>query len=426
MPLLIMQDVAVEPLDWLWPGRLLFGKYNLIVGDGGIGKSTITIDIAARLSRGVPLPDGTRHPACGTLLVMPEDGAGDTIRPRLENAGADLSRIGLIQTLTDPEDGMEMIPTIPDDVAAIETAIIQIGARLLVLDPLLNFVGDGVNEYRDKEVRRAMAPLISMCEKHGVALVGLMHVTKATNGNAKHRGNAAAAFMNLSRSTLYAANDPDIPECFVLAQSKTNLGPLAASLRYRLEGCPNGHARVGWEGVSAHTADSLNAQGSNAEERSELRDAEDFLDDALAGGATLVTTVKRQARDAGISEMTLRRAKVTKRVISKKARTQDGQWTWELPVKDAAREGVQAAPVPSTLTTLNTMTIFKELQEDSQDAHDSQGGQDVGHENVNTFPVAASGGKTKCVECQKTIIRMKGEALICKACLSTTSLAGAD
>jgi putative DNA primase/helicase len=426
MPLLIMQDVAVEPLDWLWPGRLLFGKYNLIVGDGGIGKSTLTIDIAARLSRGLPLPDGTRHPPCATLLVMPEDGAGDTIRPRLENAGADLTRIGLIQTLTDPEDGMETIPTIPDDVAAIETAIIQLGARLLVLDPLLNFMGDGVNEYRDKEVRRAMAPLISMCEKHGVALIGLMHVTKATNGNAKHRGNAAAAFMNLSRSTLYAANDPDILECFVLAQSKTNLGPLADSLRYRLLGCENGHARVGWEGVSAHTADSLNAQGSNAEERSELRDAEDFLDDALAGGALLVTTVKKQARDAGISEMTLRRAKVTKRVISKKARTQDGQWTWELPVRDATREGVQPSGTPSTLTTLNTMNIFKELQEDSQDAHDNQGGQDLGHENVTAFPLALVRGKAECVECHRTIIRQPGERLICRACWESKSGQVAD
>lgn len=430
MPLRIMQDVEVEPLDWLWPGRLLFGKYNLIVGDGGIGKSTLCIDIAARLSRGFALPDGTLHEACGTLLVMPEDGAGDTIRPRLENAGADLTRIGLIQTLTDPEDGMETIPTIPDDVTALENAIIQIGARLMVLDPLLNFMGDGVNEYRDKEVRRAMAPLISMCEKHGVALIGLMHVTKASNGNAKHRGNAAAAFMNLSRSTLYAATDPDIPECFILAQSKTNLGPMAPSLRYRLQGCENGHARVGWEGVSSHTADSLNAQGGSAEERSELRDAEDFLDDALGTGAMLVTTVKKQARDAGISEMTLRRAKVSKRVISKKARTQDGQWTWELPIKDAAKEGVQGSATPTTLTPLNTMTIFNTPLEDSQGVHDSQRGQDAGHKNGNIFPggipLAPSGGKTKCVECNRTIIRMAGEALICKQCLATTSAAGAD
>lgn len=426
MPLVIMRDVEAEPLDWLWPGRLLFGKYNLIVGDGGIGKSTLTIDLAARLSRGQPLPDGTTHEPCGTLLVMPEDGAGDTIRPRLENAGADLSRVGLIQTLTDPEDGMEVIPTIPDDVGALENAIIALDARMMILDPLLNFMGDGVNEYRDKEVRRAMAPLIAMCEKHGVALIGLMHVTKATNGNAKHRGNAAAAFMNLSRSTLYAANDPDIPGCFVLAQSKTNLGPLAASLRYRLQGCDNGHARVEWEGISAHTADSLNAQGGNAEERSELRDAEDFLNDALAGGPELVTTIKRLARDAGISEMTLRRAKVSRRVVSKKARTQDGQWTWELPPRDTPPEGVQPAPVPSTLTTLNTMSIFKEIQEDSQDAHDNQHGQDVGHENVSIYPVAAIGGKYRCVECDNTIIRKAGDRLICKDCWETKAAQVAD
>lgn len=414
MPLVMMQDVVTEPLDWLWPGRLLFGKYNLLVGDGGIGKSTLIMDVAARLSRGLPLPDGTRHDPCGTLLVMPEDGAGDTIRPRLENAGADLARIGLIQTITDMTDGLEVMPTIPDDLNQIEDALTAIDARLLVLDPLLGFMGDGVNEYRDKEVRRAMAPLVAMCERRGIALVGLMHVTKAGGGgNAKHRGNASVAFMNISRSTLYAAADPDIPGCFVLAQSKTNLGPLAPSLRYRLEGCANQLARVAWEGVSAHTADSLNAQGGNNEERSELHDAEEFLREILADGPTLFSAVRKYARDAGIAEATLRRAKASINVQSRKARTQDGQWTWELPSKAQPVED-DHAPVSPTLIALNPLITFQPYKEGD---HYDQGVQGGGNKNVIAFPPhVGPTGWAPCALCGGRCLAVEGRVPICRDC----------
>lgn len=416
MPLLIMRDVELEPLDWLWPGRLLFGKYNLLVGDGGIGKSTLIMDVAARLSRGLPLPDGTRHPPCGTLLVMPEDGPGDTIRPRLENAGADLARIGLIQTITDPEDGAEVMPTIPDDINKLEDAITLLDARLLVLDPLLGFMGDKVNEYRDKEVRRAMAPLIAMCERRGIALVGLMHVTKAGGGgNAKHRGNASVAFMNQSRSTLYAASDPDIPGCFVLAQSKTNLGPLADSLRYRLQGCDNQHAKVAWEGTSDHTADSLNAQGTNVEERSELRDAEDFLREVLADGPLLYSGVIKLARGAGIAERTLKRAKASLRVESKKAQTQDGQWTWRLPEPPSKKATI---PVSKFLESLAPLELFKEIQEECQEY---QGSQESRNGKAAPFaasvPIALVSGRGQvCAVCGGALFAREGRPLLCARC----------
>lgn len=425
MPLVIMRDVAPEPLDWFWPGRLLFGKYNLLVGDGGIGKSTITIDLAARLSRGFPLPDGTRHEASGALLVMPEDGAGDTIRPRLENAGADLSRIGLIQTVTDPTDGLETMPTIPDHIADIENAIEAIGARLLIIDPLLGCLGDGVNEYRDKEVRRALAPLIAMCERRRIALIGLLHISKANTGNAKHRGNASVAFMNLSRSTLYAASDPDLPGGFVLAQSKTNLGPLVPSLRYRLEGQENGHARVAWEGLSAHTAESLNAQGASQEERSELRDAEDFLRDILANGPLLYSAVVKLARNAGIADRTLKRAKASLRVESKKARTQDGQWTWQLPparepdAQDAEECQISGMDSLAPLVPLAPFQKYKEeCQEDQrgQSYEYQQNGPLPELQTTHDVPRVTRSGPYACSACGSVAFLTMGDPMLCKKC----------
>lgn len=431
MPLVMMRDVVREPLDWMWQGRILFGKLTMLDGDGGLGKSTIMLDLAARLSRGHPLPDGTKHPPCGTLLLMAEDGAGDTILPRLENAGADMNMIGLVQTITDDEDGYERMPTIPDDLTQIENIIEAIDARFMVVDPILSYIGEGVNEYRDKEVRRAMMPIIAMAQRRGLALVCLRHVTKAIAGNAKHRGNASVAFTNLARSVLFAATDPDIPDSNILAQSKTNLGALTPSLRYRLVGCENGAARVTWEGVSAHTADSLNAQGGNAEERSELVDAEEFLRDALSGGPVLTTTVRKLARDAGVSEMTLRRAKASLRIKSKKARTQDGQWTWALPDEepsdpDEPDEDTQN-PVSPQMTPLST---FKAYREDAQGGQGAQGGQSVGDKQSRKgypdVPIVMATGKYECVHCYKEQWMTKGTPQLCNRHRSALGLTGTE
>lgn len=415
MPLLLMQDVQIEPLHWMWRGYILFGKLTMLDGDGGLGKSTLTLDLAARLSRGLPMPDGSKHEPAGTLLLMAEDGAGDTIKPRLANAGADMTRIALLQTYTDPEDNMEVMPTIPDDIAILETAIETVGARLIIIDPIMSYLGEGVNEYRDKEVRRALVPLIAMAERTGVALVCLRHVTKMANGNAKHRGNGSVAFTNMARSGLLVAPDPDDQTRMVLAQSKTNLGPAVSSLTYRLIGCENEAARVQWEGVSQHTANSLSAQGQNDEERSELKDAEDFLRDLLDDGPTLVTAVKKHAREAGIAEATLRRAKSTLRVESHKARTQDGQWVWQLPAREGDHvEGDQVAP-STTLITMNPLITFQVDQEGDQGV---QGDQGAGTDNVITFknvPIAAHSGRGyECAICGAEIrYAVEGKPLLC-------------
>jgi len=115
----------------------------------------------------------------------------------------------------------------PDNLTQIEDFIEALNARLVVLDPLLSYIGEGVNEYRDKGVRRAPMPVIALAQRRDVALVCLRHVTKAITGSAKHRGNASVAFTNLARSVLFAAPDLDTLDCTILAQSKTNLGPPA-------------------------------------------------------------------------------------------------------------------------------------------------------------------------------------------------------
>lgn len=423
MPLVMMRDVVLEPLDWLWPGRILFGKLTMFDGDGGLGKSTLMLDLAARLSRGLPLPDGTTHEPCGTLLLMAEDGAGDTILPRLLNADADMDRIGLLQTITDVEDGFERMPTLPDDLQQIEDMIDATDARLVVVDPILSYIGENVNEYRDKEVRRALMPLIAMAQRRGLALVCLRHVTKSITGNAKHRGNASVAFTNLARSVLFAATDPDIPECTVLAQSKTNLGPPTPSLRYRLQGCDNGLARVVWEGVSQHTADSLNAQGSSQEDRSELHDAEEFLRDALGDGPMLAATVRKLARDAGVAEATLRRAKASLRIVSRKARTQDGQWTWGLPDDEPTPPEGDQKPVSPRLSTLSA---FAKTLEDAQDAQGAQGEGYKKRDEWGGAPIVTHTARYDCANCGRNGVISEGQPMLCWQCKAALAATGTE
>lgn len=424
MPLQMMRDVVFEPLEWFWPGRILFGKLTMFDGDGGLGKSTIMLDLAARLSRGLPLPDGTTHEPAGSLLLMAEDGAGDTILPRLQNHGADLGRIGLLQTITDMEDGLERMPVLPDDLQQIEDMIDAIDAKIVVLDPILSYIGENVNEYRDKEVRRALMPLIALAQRRAIALVCLRHVTKATTGNAKHRGNASVAFTNIARSVLFAASDPDLPECSILAQSKTNLGAMTPSLKYRMVNCENGHPRIAWEGVSAHTADSLNAQGTTAEERTELQEAEEFLRETLADGPVLYNTLIKLARNAGIAERTLKRAKASLRVESKKAKTQDGQWTWQLPRPRETPpagdhgEGGQI-PVSEFLAPLARMALFPERQEECQEDQECQEGQEYRTRSVARFPIVAATGRYECANhCGRTKWLAEGQPQLCDVCRS--------
>src|SRR4051812_12408292 len=146
-------EVRPEPLEWLWPGYVPRGKLVVLDGDPGMGKSLITIDLAARLSRGGPLPDGAPlSRAFTSLLLSAEDGRADTIRPRAEAAGADLSKV-LLPRFDD------RLPRFPEDVPALEQLVVEWGVDLVVVDPLMAFLPKNVAANLDQCVREALTPL---------------------------------------------------------------------------------------------------------------------------------------------------------------------------------------------------------------------------------------------------------------------------
>jgi putative DNA primase/helicase len=421
MALTFADTVEPERVRWLWPGYIPFGKVTVIDGDPGLGKSTIMIDIAARLSRGQPLPNGKQHQVMGTVLLMGEDGAGDTIVPRLMNAEADLRRIGLRGNYQNDK-GKDIPPSFPSNLTDLKEDIIEARAGLVVIDPVMSYLDPDINSNNDQQVRRALMPLAQLAEETGAAIVLLRHLNKSTTGSALYRGGGSIGFVGVSRSALILARDPDEPGRVVLASTKSNLGPPPPSLHFRLEGCPNGAAKIAWEGLSAYTADTLMQEQGNEDRGTALDEAVAFLRELLASGPELSTLVQRSARDAGLAWDTVRRAQRKLKIVPQKAKTQDGKWTWGLPAEDVH---------PPDTPTFNNNNNNNNFEGYSEDVEGVEGNEDAdrkkGHTFASQFPIAAFSGRgVQCSVCGDPMFAREGKPLVCKYCLSSGVLATAD
>jgi hypothetical protein len=177
-----MADVKRERVEWLWPGRIPRGKLVLLDGDPDLGKTTVALDLAARITRGHSMPDDTVGGAPGNvLLMMAEDGLADTIRPRLDAAGADLNRVFALRGIPAPNGG-ERLPMLPDDGDMIRAEVERFAALAVFLDPLFAYVSPVCNIFRDQDVRRALQPLVRIGEDSGCAVIVLRHLNKAPRG----------------------------------------------------------------------------------------------------------------------------------------------------------------------------------------------------------------------------------------------------
>jgi hypothetical protein len=339
-----LADVTLEPMRWLWPGRVPLGKLTILDGDPGLGKSALTLDLAARVSRGTVMPDGSRADCdgpAGVVLLCAEDGLGDTIRPRLEAADADLHRV---VTFTSVREGLDRrLVTLPIDCERLARTVAEEEARLVIVDPLMAFLDPAVNSYRDQDVRRALAPLVLLAQQFGVAVLVVRHLTKMADASPLYRGGGSIGIIGAARSGLLVAADPDDPagQRRVLATVKGNLAAPADSLAYRLEAAAIGSdppaptVRLVWEGPTPHTAASLLAARHNAArgpESTAVAEAQDFLREALADAPRSASDVEAAARERGVSHATLKRARKALGVVAwKLGPAEGGGWRWALP-----------------------------------------------------------------------------------------------
>ena len=341
-----LSSVVALPLDWLWPGYIPAGMLTILDGDPGLGKSLLTLDLAARVTGGWPMPpvrvdqQHGGHEQRGAVLLSAEDDLARTIRPRLDAAAADVDMIAVV-TLRE-RDGTTREPVITaNDLVAVELAIREVDAALLVVDPLVAYLPDAVNTNRDHDVRRSLALLADLAERSGAAVVAVRHLRKTGADNPLYRGGGSIGIIGAARAGLLVARDPKDAsgDRRVIAVTKSNLGPLPSSLAFTVEAVTNAaQPRVVWQGESPLHAADLLVTSADRSGRSAQDDAVDFLRDLLIDGPVPSTEVYAVAAAAGIASHTLERAKKDLGVRSVRPEGFTGPWSWALPAPYIAKE----------------------------------------------------------------------------------------
>jgi hypothetical protein len=333
-----MTGVESRPVEWLWPGWVPLGKLTVLDGDPGVGKSTLMFDLAARPSRDGVMAEGSVGPVAASVILSAEDGEEDTIRPRLAAAGGVMDRLFTLPTVTG-DDGEERPPEVPLDLPALDAAVVEHNARLLVIDPLMAFL-TRTDASRDQAVRRALHRLARLAQRRRCAVVCLRHLSKAGGDKAVYRGGGSIGIVAAARSALLAAADPDDASMRVLAATKCNLTLPPRPLRFRLE-TQGGVCRVTWHGEADYTPDDLvrrlskSELAKRAEERTRLQEAVEFLRELLADGPKSVFMCCILGQAEGISKRTLQRALKPARVRTYRRRGET-DYTWELdPVQQS-------------------------------------------------------------------------------------------
>lgn len=325
--LISLADIEPERVDWLWYPYLPLGKLTLLEGDPGLGKTFLALQLAATVSRGAAFPTEADTPGepGNVLFLSAEDGAADTLRPRLDTAGADVRRI--------------YVPARPSvDLEKLEPMLRQLEPALVVLDPLQAFLGAKVDMHRANEVRPFMTWLSELAERYRSAVLAVRHLTKSGKDRAIYRGLGSIDFAAAVRSILVMGEDPGDDRRRVVVHSKSNLAERGVSLGFEVQG-----GRFRWTGTSEVTAERLLAPKQENSQRSAVDEAADFLRELLADGPVPAKEAKAEARDAGISHASLRRAKdclgvtAIRQSLEGKERGSGG-WVWSLPKDDAQGE----------------------------------------------------------------------------------------
>ena len=323
LKLINMEQVEIEKIDWLLYPFIPFGKVTIVQGDPGEGKTTMVLQIIAKLTKGeAVLPSGSDEPALEgkTMALEPvnviyqtaEDGLGDTIKPRLLSAGADCSRVMVID---DNDQALTMMD------ARLEEAIIRTKARLVVLDPIQGFLGAAVDMHRANEIRPLMKRIAVLAEKYHCAIILIGHMNKNSNGKSSYRGLGSIDFQAAARSVLIVGRIKDEPEIRVVCHVKSSLAPEGKSIAFRLD------KDTGFEWIGEYdiSADDL-LSGDNRGQK--IHAAKEFLKEILASGSVAQTKVAEEAESRRIKKKTLWNAKKELEIDSVKI---GNQWFWMLP-----------------------------------------------------------------------------------------------
>ena len=294
-------DIVPEPVRWLWPGRIAIGNLTLIAGDPGLGKSTLTVRLAAHVTRGTPWPvDGAPCPLASVLMVSAEDNYATTIRPRLDAAGADNSRVEIFDAVEVPDDG--------DHTLCLQTHQKSIAlfldehpdVRLIIIDPISSFLGQ-VDSHKNTDVRGLLHPLGQLASKYRVAIVAVSHLNKGGvgAGSALYRVSGSLAFVAAARASFLVTKDKADPDRRLVLPAKNNLGPDSGGVAYRITLDSNEISRVEWE-EQAVTLSADQALSPGSGDDGEFHDVSTWIREMLSGGPLPARQMQLEAENLGI------------------------------------------------------------------------------------------------------------------------------
>ncbi|MHC4676122.1 MAG: AAA family ATPase [Planctomycetota bacterium] len=353
----VIADIESQEVEFVWDGIIPRGKLTMIAGDPGLGKSYLSLDIAARVSAGLPWPDSGKPAEKGSVIVLSfEDDAEDTIRPRLETMGADLSCVitldGVRQSNTDAEESFTLDAHLP----VLEKLIKEIDdVRLVIIDPVDSFLGRGVDSHKNADVRRVLGPLSKMAGKHRIAVLAVTHLNKgSTGGKSIYRVTGSIGMPAAARSVWMVTRgieQDEIPsgdsfsaiwqraslqgnmsEWRLFTPVKANLAPDLGchALRFRIA-----HGRVKWseKRIDIHADAALDSELIRSSPKpSEAGRVEEFLEKLLSNGPVTAKHVGTERRKAQIKDKTLQRAKKKLGIQSKQFHRNGGAyWMWGWP-----------------------------------------------------------------------------------------------
>ena len=291
-----MSEVDTQTVEWLWKPYIPFGKVTIIQGNPGEGKTTLALCLCAACTNRKPFPLMPEHEPFNVIYQTAEDGLGDTVKPRLMEAEADLDRVLVID-----ESKQEL--SLSDE--RIEKAIRQNGARLIILDPIQAYVGEKTDMNKANEIRPIFRRLAEVAERTACAVILIGHLNKAAGGQSAYRGLGSIDFRAAARSVLLIGRVKREPNIRVIVHDKTSLAPEGKPMAF----CLDPETGFEWVGEYDITADEL-LSGAGGNTATKTEQAETLILDLLADENEMTSEeVMKAAAEVGISERTLKTAR---------------------------------------------------------------------------------------------------------------------
>jgi hypothetical protein len=326
-------DIQPEHVEWLVDQSLPLGMLAVIGGQPGLGKSQISINLAAGVTTGKGLPGGAAFNNHGSVIILAnEDDAARTIRPRLDAAGADISKVHIVEGVAREGVSVDMFQ-LDADISGLRDRAQEIGdVRLIIIDPPSAYLGSKVDSYKDSDVRRVLMPLGNLAQETGAMILLIVHLNKRTDGGAQQRFSGSTAWTAAPRVGFMVVEDPLTKQRLMLPV-KNNIGDDRLGYQYhiaekliRFGGQTFKSSHIVWDQTTNRSVAELITQ-PKAAKTSVVDDAKTFLEDELADGPVRVEKIMVAAKDAGISWPSVNRAKVLLPISSSKV---GDSWMWAL------------------------------------------------------------------------------------------------